>query len=241
MTRNKLFDEIQSNHNIGFVLRVLHASEISRNMLRAKPYNLNAMSHDSAIQMIHAVLDSGVRINTCFVDTVGIPESYKLKLEREFVGHGIRFVVEKKADAKYAPCSAASVIAKVSRDCILENWKWTEPDFEPVNGKDFGSGYPSDPKCKEWLEKNFANPVFGYPDLVRFSWGPAKAAMKEDGVAKVEWKAEEEDEENNKNQMKMNAFLKASTGSGSNGCKKRKRCDVMEKVKLKIVGKIIAT
>ncbi len=241
MTRNKLFDEIQSNQNIGFVLRVLHASEISRNMLRAKPYNLNAMSHDSAIQMIRALLDSGVKINTCFVDTVGIAESYKLKLEREFVGHGIKFVVEKKADATYAPCSAASVVAKVSRDCILESWKWSEPDFESNNGKEFGSGYPSDPKCKEWLEKNLVDPVFGYPDLVRFSWGPAKAAMKEDGVVKVEWKAEEEDDESCKNQMKMNAFLKAATESGSNGWKKRKRCDVMEGLKLKTVGKIIAT
>ena len=241
MTRNKLFDEIQTNHNIGFVLRVIHASEISRNMLRAKKYNLNAMSHDAAIQMIRAVLDSGVKINTCFVDTVGIADSYRTKLEREFVGHGIKFVVEKKADANYAPCSAASVIAKVSRDSILENWKWTESQYEPVDEKNFGSGYPSDPKCKEWLKKNFVDPLFGYPDLVRFSWGPAKNAMKEDGIVKVEWKAEEEDDENSKNQMKMNAFLKAAIGSGSNGCKKRKRCDIMESAKINFIAKIIET
>ncbi len=239
MTRNKLFDEIQSNHCIGFVLRVLHASEISRNMQRAKPYNLNAMSHDAAIQMIRAVLDAGVKINTCFVDTVGIAESYQQKLEREFVGHGIKFVVEKKADAKYAPCSAASVIAKVSRDCILESWKFTEPGLEPVNEKEFGSGYPSDPKCKEWLENNFVDPLFCYPDLVRFSWGPAKNAMKENSVVRVKWRAEEEDDENNNNQMKMNAFLQAAIGG--HGGTKRKRCDVIESAKLKIVAKIIAT
>ncbi len=79
--------------------------EISRNMLRAQPYNLNAMSHDAAIQMIHAVLDAGVKINTCYVDTVGIPDSYRRKLDQEFLGRNINFVVEKKADAKYAPCS----------------------------------------------------------------------------------------------------------------------------------------
>ena len=59
--------------------------------------------------MIQTVLDAGVKIDTCFVDTVGTPDTYRGKLEREFEGHRIKFVVEKKADAKYAPCSAASV------------------------------------------------------------------------------------------------------------------------------------
>ena len=65
--RAALFKDIQSSETIGFVLRVLHASEISRNMLRKTPYNLNAMSHDAAIQMIWAVLDAGVKIDTWYV------------------------------------------------------------------------------------------------------------------------------------------------------------------------------
>ena len=44
-----------------------------------------------------------------YIDTVGMPDAYRRKLERVFEGKGITFVVEKKADAKYAPCSAASV------------------------------------------------------------------------------------------------------------------------------------
>ena len=107
--RDELFQKIKDIPDIGFVVRVLHASEISRSMLRKDPYNLNAMSHDSAIQMIQAVLDAGVKIDTCYVDTVGIAGSYQNRLERQFNGHGINFVVEKKADAKYAPCSAGSV------------------------------------------------------------------------------------------------------------------------------------
>jgi ribonuclease HII len=71
--RSALFSKIKSNSHTGFVLRVLHASEISRNMLREEPYNLNAMSHDAAIQMIHAVLDAKVKIDTCYIDTVGTP------------------------------------------------------------------------------------------------------------------------------------------------------------------------
>ena len=107
--RSNLFEKTLEALEVGFVLRVLHASEISRNMLRREPYNLNAMSHDAAMQMIQAVIDAGVKIDTCYVDTVGTASSYQAQLERVFSGKGIRFVVEKKADAKYAQCSAASV------------------------------------------------------------------------------------------------------------------------------------
>lgn len=36
-------------------------------------------------------------------------------------------------------------------------------------GDGLGSGYPSDPKTKEWLAKN-KHRVFGFPNLIRFSW-----------------------------------------------------------------------
>ena len=65
--RALLFKEIQSSNTIGFVLRILHASEISRSMLRKVPYNLNAMSHDAAIDMIRCVLDAGVKVDTWYV------------------------------------------------------------------------------------------------------------------------------------------------------------------------------
>ena len=67
------------------------------------------MSHDSAIQMIHAVLNSGVRVDTCFIDTVGKADYYQSILKQEFKDKGITFVVESKADTNYATCSAASV------------------------------------------------------------------------------------------------------------------------------------
>jgi len=112
--RSTLFEKTLQTPELGFVLRVLHASEISRNMLRKKePYNLNAMSHDAAIAMIRAVLDAGVKIDTCYIDTVGIAAHYQAHLERVFGGRGIKFVVEKKADAKYPSCSAASVGAYI--------------------------------------------------------------------------------------------------------------------------------
>jgi ribonuclease H2 subunit A len=108
--RARLFEEILRHGDVGFGVRVLHASEISRNMLRPEPYNLNQMSHDAAAGLIRSLLDANLTIDTCYVDTVGPPSSYQKRLEREFSGCAVgRFVVESKADDKYAPCSAASI------------------------------------------------------------------------------------------------------------------------------------
>lgn len=111
--RNKLFEATLADENIGFVIRVLHATEISQNMLGKDPYNLNAMSHDAAMQMVRCVMDAGVSISRCYIDTVGREETYKARLDRVFAGSGIEFIVEKKADAKYVQCSAASVCKSV--------------------------------------------------------------------------------------------------------------------------------
>ena len=115
--RERLYEIILSTKEMGFCTRVLHASEISRNMLRQpQPYNLNQMSHDAAIRMIQCLVDCKLNISTCYIDTVGNPESYKRRLEGEFPG--MEFVVESKADDKYAPCSAASIgELEVSRIC----------------------------------------------------------------------------------------------------------------------------
>jgi len=180
--RNRLFEELKEHPEIGYALRSILPSEISRNMLR-KPidvYNLNQMSHDATIILIRKIVDKGdVKVKKAYIDTVGNPQYYQRKLEREFPS--IDFVVESKADANYAPCSAASVVAKVMRDRMLESWKYSESSDI---SHDFGSGYPSDPKCKSWMEQ-LSDPVFGYPDIVRFSWAPSKQQLNRNGVSVV--------------------------------------------------------
>ena len=245
-TRSQLFQSIEQSNNIGFAIRVLHASEISRNMLRTHPYNLNQMSHDAVIQMIsHVRHTENVEIDTCFVDTVGIPEHYQRKLEQAFPyeKYGIQFVVEKKADAKYPTCSAASVLAKVTRDRIMDHWVYSEPSsfVNEVHDCQFGSGYPSDPKCKSWMEQNLVDKVFGYPDVVRFSWGPAKLALK-DRADVVEWPDDGEDDEegdDGKHQVSMTSFF-SPEGNGESS-KKRKRFDYLQRMGLNIVSSVVQT
>lgn len=62
-----------------------------------------------------------------------------------------------KADTLYPEVSAASVVAKFTRDSIIEELK--------VEFGDFGSGYPSDPKTKA-----FINNIKETPYFVRTSW-----------------------------------------------------------------------
>jgi ribonuclease HII len=81
----------------------------------------------------------------------------------------VHIVSEHKADAKYPIVSAASIIAKVERDKVIEGLKERHGDF--------GSGYITDPKTIRFLEQWITK--FGtYPDFVRKSWKPAKKIKK---------------------------------------------------------------
>jgi ribonuclease HII len=57
----------------------------------------------------------------------------------------IQLLCEHKADAKHTICGAASILAKVTRDEEIEKLK-------RKIGVDFGSGYPSDPVTRKFLE-----------------------------------------------------------------------------------------
>jgi len=219
--RKKLFKLMEDTPEVGYVVRCLHASEISRKMLRPSAYNLNEMSHDTAIDMIRAVLNAGVNVTELYIDTVGTPEFYLNKLNRAFDGKNIKFTVCKKADSLFKTCSAASIAAKVARDEIVENFKFSESNFAPINGIQFGSGYPSDPKCKEWLDKNLADPFFGFPDAVRFSWAPIKQVLDEK-AAKIKFEADERKDEAAEDvaQTSMASFVTST--SNENKAKKAK-------------------
>ena len=130
--------------------------------------------------MIKDVIAQGINVDQIFIDTVGPPVQYQAMLEKIFPR--IKITVAKKADSLYPIVSAASIVAKVTRDSILKNWEFDE-DLKPE--RDFGCGYPSDPKTVKWLKNNF-HPVFGFPNLIRFSWSTAEKLIIDGGVL-VRW------------------------------------------------------
>lgn len=160
----------------------------------------------------------GVNVREIYVDTVGDPQKYQEKIEAMFPG--VSVTVAKKADSLFPVVSAASIAAKVTRDLNLDQWQFAEErprtngngaatadaqwqsGAAPARRSDgahslhcsrrLGSGYPGDPLTKIWLQ-NHLDAVFGYPSLVRFSWGTTKKILKAQAV-QAEW-GDEDDEE----------------------------------------------
>ena len=120
----------------------------------------------------------------------------------------------------------------------MEHWKFSESLYE--EDCDFGSGYPSDPKCKAWMTRNLTDQLFCYPDLVRFSWGPVKDACKSYGHA-IQWEADD-DNDNDDEQQKgaMTAFLTHGGGNVNSSANnnKKPRLAYFESRKLKRVTKL---
>lgn len=104
--------------NSGYAISLLSASSISSSMLSPSPYNLNAQAIDATISLINGIIRRGVNIREIYIDTIGQPGPYQTRLERVFPGRKV--TVEKKADSLFPVVSAASVVAKVTRDVGLE-------------------------------------------------------------------------------------------------------------------------
>ena len=187
--REKMFENIKSHPNIiRYELIILPPDYISKEMLKREKVSLNQISQDSAKKLIKMAMDKKANIRKIFVDTVGPAESYEILLKKSLPDDTIQVKVEPKADATYECVSAASIVAKVTRDSIIETLEKTD--------KECGSGYPSDPKTKEWLKNNYDN-IFGFGREVRFSWKTVDNLFKENNN-KCEWEDYDSDEENEK-------------------------------------------
>ena len=187
--REELFEKlVEASEIIGWSVVILAPNAISNGMLGRQKYNLNAMSHDTAIGLIQSALDRGANVQEVYVDTVGPPDKYQAKLKSIFPQ--LKIVVEKKADATYSIVSAASICAKVARDRAVKNWKFMEGgDYAEM---EYGSGYPSDPHTKTFMEN--VDPVFGFPQFVRFSWSTASTVLGKKAVP-VHWEDDDDEEE----------------------------------------------
>lgn len=203
------------HESCGYAIKSLSARDISSGMMRSPTavYNLNAQAMDATIELIRGVVEErGVDVREVYIDTIGNPITYQQKLEKIFPS--LKITVAKKADSLYPCVSAASVAAKVTRDVALElmyeaiiRAEQSDPALET-----WGSGYPSDSKCVGWLRRSM-DPVFGWGNECRFSWGTAREMLEVKGGARVDWPADEED-----GASQMNDFLLSSgTGKGTKG------------------------
>ncbi|PLB45359.1 ribonuclease H2 subunit A [Aspergillus steynii IBT 23096] len=200
----------------GWATKILSARDISSGMMRlgTGAYNLNAQAMDATIELIQNIVEvKKVDIREVYIDTIGNPAVYQQKLERIFPS--LRITVAKKADSLYPCVSAASVAAKVTRDVALELCHQNVLVAQaPQNAshqnatESWGSGYPSDSKCVRWLRRNM-DPIFGWSNECRFSWGTAKEMLELKGGSKVDWPVDG-------NNSQLREFMLASS-SGNGG------------------------
>ena len=77
--REKLLKIVLDNSSyIGWAIDIISARFISTSMNKRAKYNLNTISHDTAIALIQGAIDRGVNVTEVFVDTVGPPEKYQV-------------------------------------------------------------------------------------------------------------------------------------------------------------------
>ncbi|XP_071486682.1 ribonuclease H2 subunit A-like [Diadema antillarum] len=200
--REALMKKIQdSSDKMGYKIEILSPNYIANSMLRRTKYSLNAVSMDSAIGLLRRALADGVMVKEVFVDTVGDANKYQAKLQALFPD--IEITVTPKADAKFPIVSAASICAKVTRDRVIHGWAFIEGSV--VKSDNYGSGYPSDPSTKKWLVDN-VDPVFGFPQFVRFSWSTA-ALILDDHAFPVQWEDDDEEDEVAKGSASLLSFF----------------------------------
>ncbi|KAJ8117247.1 hypothetical protein OPT61_g1511 [Boeremia exigua] len=200
----------------GWATRSLSARDISAHMLSPNQYNLNAQAMDATIDLIKGVLARGVNVKEIYIDTIGRPDVYQKKLER--IWPTIAITVAKKADSLYPVVSAASVCAKVTRDAALD--VCYEPYHTPAEAAAhaqsagdvkvaWGSGYPSDARTSSWLKANM-DPVYGWGNECRFSWGTAKELLEgKKAQLSVDWPVEDDGDD-----MRMTDFFAGRDSKG---------------------------
>lgn len=120
--------------------------------------NLNWLEADTSARMI-SELDPDVIIVDCPSPNIPAYKKYFSARLSKAVRDKAQLIVEHKADVNYIVAAAASIVAKVIRDRQIDHLK-------SEIGVDFGSGYMSDPKTQEFLNKYYKT----HFHLFRKSW-----------------------------------------------------------------------
>jgi len=151
--REGLFDkilDISKKHKI----TVISPSEID-DALNDPDMNLNLLEAKTSAAFIDFLKPEKVILD-CPSNNI---RAYTNQVRQFLNNKDIEIIAEHKADVNHPVVSAASIIAKVTRD----------KEIEKIHKKikiDFGSGYPSDPRTVEFLEKNWSK----YPNIFRKTW-----------------------------------------------------------------------
>jgi ribonuclease HII len=173
---SKLLTETQREDILKELIKIIHyefvmiqPSEIDE-ALASPNTNLNWLEADygaALLNKLNVKLDEN--ISKCIIDCPSTNiKAYTDYVRQKVDNDDIQLIVEHKADFNYLIVGAASIVAKVTREKELEKLK------KKLN-VDFGSGYPSDPKTKKFIEDNWDNPKIS--PIIRKSWATYKTIV----------------------------------------------------------------
>lgn len=116
------------------------------------------------------IISDNICADKIIVDSCDVkPERFKQAILRNMVNKKIKIYAFHKADTDNIMVSAASILAKVTRDKEIEK-------IERILTKRIGSGYPSDPRTKLFLRENIFN--INCKNYIRHSWYPVKQLIE---------------------------------------------------------------
>ncbi len=130
---------------------------VSRNML-------NQLEAEVMAEIIRELRPTLAIVDSPLVNT----RKFSSMIKSMTTGIRYRLIARNKADRKYVHVAAASIIAKVERDRIID-------EIKEELGVDFGSGYPSDPKTKKFIEELIKGRK--RPSFVRWNWNTVRKHM----------------------------------------------------------------
>lgn len=156
-SRDKLYDKILS------IVQGYHVAKITPKIID-KSVAKNLLNQLEANYMAKVV--KKLEADSSYVDSCDVnPKRFGMYISS--LANTGKIISSHHADVKYPVVSAASIIAKVTRDREIEKLR---------RKYNVGSGYPSDSKTmrfiKEWVSQNDDVPIF-----VRKSWKPVQVLL----------------------------------------------------------------
>jgi len=142
-----------------YKILIISPEEIDSRIIKHK--TLNQLELEKMAEIINFLNPDKVYIDCPDINVKRFTRNIKPLIKND----KCEIIAEHDADKKYPIVSAASIIAKVKRDSIIQKMKQKFGDF--------GSGYPSDPKTKQFLIDFYVRKRT-WPPIVRRTWETIK-------------------------------------------------------------------
>ena len=156
--RRTLVDTIKEN-SISHKIMILEPKDIDA-ALESRSSNLNKFEMLNMAMIANSLSSDEIVIDSPTNSMDKFRNEFKVFLKDK----NRKIILEHKADLNFISVAAASILAKVTRDWEIEKLKIKY-------GIEIGSGYPSDPKTREFLKENYDK-----YDFFRKSWSSWKKA-----------------------------------------------------------------